>query len=84
MSLHLLLLGYARIGSVIDRSGFFRFLELDLVLVLVSELSISEGAGCVCVLHWGLDEVEWAAEDAVWAEFASLTGRECLGGFDSE
>ena len=82
MSLHLLLLGYARIGSVIDRSGFFWFLELDLVLVLVSELSMSEGAGCA--LHWGLDEVELGADDAVWAEFASLTGRECLGVFDSE
>ena len=57
-------------------------LEVD--LALVSELSMSEGAGCVCVLHWGLDEVEWMAEDAVRAEFASLTGRECLGGFDSE
>ena len=82
--LHLVLLGYGRICSVIDGSGFFGFLELDLVLVLVSELSMSEGADCVCVLHWGLDAVEWPTDAAVWAEFASLTGRECFGGFDSE
>ena len=76
-------------------------IELDLVLVdllwmrdgalevdlgLVCELSTSEGASCVCVLHWGLEEValcEWVAEDTVRAEFASLVGRECLGSFDS-
>ena len=59
-------------------------LEVD--LALVCELSTSEGASCVCVLHWGLDEgalCEWVAEGAVRAEFASLAGRECLGGFDS-
>ena len=59
-------------------------LEVD--LALVSELSMSEGAGCVCVLHWGLGGValcEWMAEGAVWAEFALLVGRECFGGFDS-
>ena len=48
---------------VTDRSGFLLLLELDLLLVLVSELSMSEGAGCV--LHWGLDEVELRADDAV-------------------
>ena len=35
---------------------------LDVDLALVSELSMSEGAVCVCVLHWGLDGValcEW-------------------------
>ena len=84
MSLCLLLLGNACICCVTDRSGFFLFLELDLVLVLVSELSMSEGADCVCVLHWGLDAVEWPADAAVWAEFASLSGREYLRGFDSE
>ena len=65
MSLCLLLLGNACICCVTDRSGFFLLLELDLLLVLVSELSISEGAGCVCVLHWGLDEVELRADGAV-------------------
>ena len=59
-------------------------LEVD--LALVSELSMSEGAGCVCVLHWGLDKIalcEWMVEGAVRAKLASLAWRECLGGFDS-
>ena len=58
-------------------------LEVD--LALVCELSTSEGASCVCVLHWGLDGValcEWVAEDTVRTEFASLVGREYLGGLD--
>ena len=59
-------------------------LEVD--LALVGSLSMSEGAGWVCILHWGLDDValcEWMIEGVVRAEFASLAGRECLGGFDS-
>ena len=55
--------------------------EVD--LVLVCELSTSEGASCVCVLHWGLDD-ELGADGAVRVEFASLGGRECLGGLVSE
>ena len=81
----LLLVGNECICCVTDRSGLCLLLELDLLLVPVIELSISEGAGCVCVcvLHWGLDD-ELRADGAVQVEFASLGGRECLGGLVSE
>ena len=55
-------------------------------LALADSLSMSEGAGWVCVLHWGLADValcEWMTEGVAWAEFAPLAGRECLGGFES-
>ena len=101
MTQDLLFLKCGCIWCVNDGSRFLEVPELDLVLVnslwmrdaalevdlaLVCELSTSEGASCVCVLHWGLDEValcEWVAEGAITAEFASLAGRECLGGFDA-
>ena len=59
-------------------------LEVD--LALVGSLSMSDRAGWVCVLHWGLDDIvlcEWMIEGVVRAEFASLAGREFLGGFES-
>ena len=86
MLLCLLLVGNVCTCCVTDRSGLRLLLELDLLLVPDNELSISEGAGCVCVcvLHWGLDAVELRADGALDVEFASLGGRECLGGLVSE
>ena len=86
MLLCLLLVGNECMCCDTGRSELCLLLELDPLLALVIELSRSEGAGCVCVcvLHWGLDAVKLRADGALDVEFASLGGRECLGGLVSE